>query len=65
MECALAGLTNEKCLIYLNDLNDIIVFSSSFTTALTYLHGITSSTPTVDTVHYLEHVSATGVKPGT
>ena len=34
MECALAGLTNEKCLIY---LDDIIVFSSTFSDHLKQL----------------------------
>ena len=51
MENALAGLTNERSLI---SLNNIIVFSSSFanhfTKASTYLHGIMSSTFTVEAV---------------
>ena len=74
MECALAGLTNEQCLIY---LDDIIVFSSSFVEHLQRLRNIfvalrqarlqlklSKCTFASTTVHYLGHVeSATGVKP--
>ena len=37
MECTLAGLTQEQCLIY---LDDIIVFSSSFSTHLERLENV-------------------------
>ena len=74
MECALAGLTNEQCLIY---LDDIIVFSSSFVEHLQRLRNIfvalrqarlqlklSKCTFASTTVYYLGHVvSATGVKP--
>ena len=74
MECALAGLTNEQCLIY---LVDIIVFSSSFVEHLQRLRNsfaalcqarlqlkLSKCTFASTTVHYLGHVvSAIGVKP--
>ena len=74
MECALAGLTNEQCLIY---LDDIIIFSHSFTEHLQHLRNTFSAlrqahlqvklskcTFASPTVHYLGHVvSASGVTP--
>ena len=74
MECALAGLTNEKYLIY---LDEIIVFSSTFLDHLQQLRCIfmalcqahlqlklSKCAFASTTVHYLGHVvSATGVKP--
>ena len=49
MECTLAGLTHEQCLIY---LDDIIVFSSSFPTHLERLsfYSSTPGKPTVETI---------------
>ena len=74
MECVLTRLTNEQCLIY---LDDIIVFSSSFVEYLQQLRNIfvvlhqaclqlklSKSTIASTTAHYLGHVvSTTGVKP--
>ena len=44
MECALVGLTNEQCLIY---LHDIFVFSSTFAEHLQQLRNIF--------MHYIKH----------
>ena len=74
MECTLAGLTHEQCLIY---LDDIIVFSSSFPTHLERLRNVFIALRQANLqlklskcsfgqteVQYLGHlVSATGIKP--
>ena len=74
MECTLAGLTHEQCLIY---LDDIIVFSSSFPTHLERLRNVFTALRQANLqlklskcsfgqkeVQYLGHiVSATGIKP--
>ena len=74
MKCALAGLTNEECPNY---LDDIIIFSHSFTEHLQHLRNTFLTLRQVHlqvkllkcafaspTVHYLEHVvSASGVTP--
>ena len=74
MECTLAGLTHEQCLIY---LDDIIVFSSSFSIHLECLRNVFTALPQAKLqlklskcsfgqtqVQYLGHiVSATGIKP--
>ena len=74
MECALAGLNNDQCLIY---LDDIIIFSSSFLEHLQHLRNtfmalrkahlqlkLSKCSFAHDEVRYLGHiVSAAGVKP--
>ena len=74
MECTFAGLTQEQCLIY---LDDIIVFSSSFSTHLERLENVLAALQHANLqlklskclfaqreVKYLGHtVSAVGVKP--
>ena len=74
MECALSGLTNEQCLIY---LDDIIIFSSSFKEHLHCLRNVfvalqgahlqlklSKCNFACSLVHYLGHVvSVEGVQP--